>query len=136
MEKTTVLNKESYRKNTKIASVKGLRKINVPLLKEITSIQSYSNHEERMKEFIRNKLELINEKTPIEISEDEYGNIYVIKGKSETYKGIVAHMDTVSPIVEGYRVYQQKNVLFAFSDSIRTQVDIGGEIVASLNRNI
>lgn len=127
MEKTTVLNKESYKKNTKVANVKNLRKINISLLKEVTSVQSYSNHEERMKAFIKNKLQLINEKTPIAMFEDTYGNIYAVKGKSETYKGIVAHMDTVSPIVDGYRVYQQKNVLFAFSDSLKTQVDIGGE---------
>ena len=62
MEKTTVLNKESYKKNTKVANVKNLRKINISLLKEVTSVQSYSNHEERMKEFIKNKLQLINEK--------------------------------------------------------------------------
>lgn len=127
MEKTTVLNKESYKKNTKVTNVKNLRKINISLLKEVTSVQSYSNHEERMKAFIKNKLQLINEKTPIAMFEDTYGNIYAVKGKSETYKGIVAHMDTVSPIVDGYRVYQQKNVLFAFSDSLKTQVDIGGE---------
>ena len=127
MEKTTVLNKESYKKNTKVANDKNLRKINISLLKEVTSVQSYSNHEERMKEFIKSKLQLINEKTPIAMFEDAYGNIYAVKGKSETYKGIVAHMDTVSPIVDGYRVYQQKNVLFAFSDTLRTQTDIGGE---------
>ena len=127
MEKTTVLNKESYKKNTKVTNVKNLRKINISLLKEVTSVQSYSNHEERMKAFIKSKLQLINEKTPIAMFEDAYGNIYAIKGKSETYKGIVAHMDTVSPIVDSYRVYQQKNVLFVFSDALRTQTDIGGD---------
>ena len=127
MEKTTVLNKESYKKNTKVTNVKNLRKINISLLKEVTSVQSYSNHEERMKAFIKSKLQLINEKTPIAMFEYAYGNIYAVKGKSETYKGIVAHMDTVSPIVDSYRVYQQKNVLFAFSDALRTQTDIGGK---------
>ena len=86
MEKTTVLNKESYKKNTKVTNVKNLRKINISLLKEVTSVQSYSNHEERMKAFIKSKLQLINEKTPIAMFEDAYGNIYAVKVNQKPIK--------------------------------------------------
>lgn len=63
----------------------------------------------------------------IKIEEDGYGNIYVTKGKASSYPAIVSHVDTVHNIVKDYRVYQQGDILFAFSSAKKKQVGIGGK---------
>jgi hypothetical protein len=66
------------------------------LLNSILSIQSESGFCDDMADFISAHCM----KAKMEVLRDNRGNLYVIKGKSETYPCVVAHMDTVHPIHE------------------------------------
>jgi len=102
-------------------------------LKKLTSIQSKSFNDTEMMVFITNSLQELNLKfKDIKVERDSYGNLYVTKGKATNYPMIVCHTDTVHDIVDGYRVYQQNDILFAFSDSVKRQVGIGGDDKAGI----
>jgi di/tripeptidase len=110
-------------------------KVDLKLLKEVLSIQSKSNLEERMVTYLTNYFNKHN----IVFSKDSYGNIYITKGESTTYPCIVAHMDTVHKLipVEDFKVFDLNNeILYAMDVSIGEQVGIGGKIIATLYRNI
>ena len=67
--------------------------IDFSLLKQLFSIHSPSGNEKRMKKFI---MKWISKNVPdASVSFDRKGNIYVIRGKDETYPCIVAHLDQV-----------------------------------------
>lgn len=61
------------------------------LLKKLYEINSQSEHIDAMREFICQQLET----TKAKIEDDEYGNIFVTRGKSEQYPCLLAHMDEV-----------------------------------------
>lgn len=93
------------------------------LLEETLSIQSKSNKDEEMLRYIKQRVEEFG----CNYSTDTYGNIYVTKGVTELYSCIVAHTDTVHDIREDFSVFQNEEVLFAFSDDTESQVGIGGD---------
>ena len=64
------------------------------LLSQILSIQSESGFCDDMADFIAAHCM----KAKMEVMRDNRGNLYVVKGKSETHPCVVAHMDTVHPI--------------------------------------
>ncbi len=112
------------------------------LLKQIVAIQSKSdvryfkkdvedknNLDAKMIEMIESILSSISRftKSTITVKKDSYGNIYVTKGKADSYPCVVSHVDTVHSIVTGRRVYQQNDILFCFSDSEMKQVGTGGD---------
>lgn len=101
-------------------------KIDLKFLKEVLSVQSKSYHEERMVKFITDYLEKIK----LPFHKDTYGNIYITKGKADTYPCIVAHMDTVHTMipVEDFRIMDIDNeVLFAMDISVGKQIGVGGD---------
>lgn len=61
------------------------------LLYELYNVHSPSHEEDRMIEFLKNKLESMGLNPKI----DQWGNIYVTKGVSNTYPCIVSHTDEV-----------------------------------------
>ena len=67
------------------------------LLIDILSIQTESGLEREMIEFITGYCG----KKGMEVLSDRMGNLYVIKGRAETYPCVVAHMDTVHSIEPG-----------------------------------
>ena len=122
-----------------ISKLEGIERriFDLALLKNILSIQSVSDSyksmdtagDAAMTDFILAVLKNISliENVKLDVSTDSYGNIYVIKGNSQNYPCIVAHTDTVHPIVDKYRIYQQGDILFAFSEQLKRQVGIGGD---------
>lgn len=105
------------------------------LLKHTLSLQSTSsfivaqNDDKDAIIFIHSVLDNIKiiDKTLMNIESDAYGNIYVTKGKANSYPCIVSHIDTVHKRVENKRIYQQNDILFAFSDVEKKQIGIGGD---------
>jgi hypothetical protein len=122
------LKKSKPVKQTKNTVLKG-RKYDLNLLKQVMSVQTVSHNDEAMMSFIKDFLFTLKKshKQYIELEEDSYGNIYVTKGKASSYPAIVSHTDTVHSIVKDYRVYQQGDILFAFSSDKLGQVGIGGD---------
>ena len=68
--------------------------MNTQLLKRLYSIYSPSGKEQKMMTFLCSYIK----KLPgnISVSKDKFGNLYVIKGKAETYPCLVSHIDQVS----------------------------------------
>src|SRR5690554_1113638 len=124
----------NYSHVTKDKKGKEIRVFDLNLLKTVLSVQS--THDTKEKNEDSNMIKLVHSvltsistqtKAPIETASDSYGNIYITKGKTDNYPCVVAHLDTVHAIVPNYRVYQQNDILFAFSDATKTQVGIGGD---------
>ena len=70
--------------------------INIQRLTEVLSVPSVSGDEDRMRDYIINSL---NERK-INNYSDKYGNIYAIKGNTEHFPCVIAHIDTVHPITD------------------------------------
>lgn len=60
---------------------------------------------------------------------DDYGNLYVTKGKAETYPAFACHTDTVHKIYKTFTVHETAlNYIFAYSeDEGFQQVGVGGD---------
>jgi putative aminopeptidase FrvX len=56
---------------------------------------------------------------------DEFGNIFAVKGQSESYVCFSAHLDTVHRIRHNYKVHYSKGVFYATSGNKKT--GIGGD---------
>ena len=102
-------------------------RINTKLLIETLSIQTYSNNESRMVNFIADRLGEMQKEIDMTVEQDGYSNIYVTKGKADSYPCVVSHMDTVAPIVNRYNVHRDGDIIFAFNRDTKKQTDIGGD---------
>lgn len=99
------------------------KRINLGLLMKLVSVQSKSHNDEAMQEFIKSIITSMK----LQYTEDDYGNIYVIKGKAKSYPCIVAHTDTVHDIVKDYRVFKMDSLIFAMDGESGRQVGTGGD---------
>lgn len=63
------------------------------LLKELYAINSKSGNEKEIKDFILSYVSEMDLK--IKSTEDEKGNLFFIKGKTNSYPCVVAHLDEV-----------------------------------------
>jgi len=91
--------------------------INLQLLINTLSIQTKSNEQEEMIEYVKSFLDTIN----LSYTRDTYGNIYVTKGTGTNgYRCIVSHLDTVHSRVENRKIYKQGDILFAFGNHINS----------------
>lgn len=92
----------------------------------ILRTQSTTGGCDAMLEEVNRQLDLIPNITR---ETDDYGNLYVTKGKSETYPAFVAHLDTVHKIRESFVVVETElNYWFSYSeDDGFQQVGIGGD---------
>jgi len=69
------------------------------LLKQLFCIHSKSGKEGKIRKFIWN---WVKQNIPgVKIECDKQGNLYITKGKSESYPCIVAHMDQVQDVYVG-----------------------------------
>ena len=94
------------------------------LLIDVLSIQTASGNEFDMIAYIH---KFCQENVPEAKVVIKDNNIYVTKGKSETYPCIVAHTDTVHDIHKYNRVFDDDGVLFAFNAETGKQVGVGGD---------
>ena len=94
------------------------------LLIDVLSIQTTSGNEFDMIAYIH---KFCQENVPQAKVVIKDSNIYVTKGKAETYPCIVAHTDTVHDIHKYYKVFDDDGCLFAFNAKTGKQVGVGGD---------
>ena len=92
-------------------------------LHDVLSIQTHSGEEWRMFAFIIRELK----RQGVHYTTDESGNIYAQKGTADNYPCIVAHMDSVHPLVGGYELIQRGDYITAFDSHTMRQTGIGGD---------
>jgi len=92
-------------------------------LTEILSIQSVSYDQWRMFAYIIRQIKSI----PDVSYHVTGGNIYITRGKSDTYPCIVAHMDTVHDIVEDLTPVEFDGNITGFNTITMEQTGIGGD---------
>ena len=94
------------------------------LLIDVLSVQTSSGQEDLMIEYIDKFVKNNVPDADIVIKDN---NIYVTKGITETYPCVVAHTDTVHKIHKDFKVYENKDIIFAFSNDECGQVGVGGD---------
>lgn len=96
------------------------------LLEKLYSIHSPSGREKKMKKFVKNYIRA-NVPGAI-ISNDNAGNIYVVKGKSDTYPCLAAHLDQVQKAhSHDFTVLAVGDTIFGYSPSRRCTEGLGAD---------
>lgn len=94
------------------------------LLSKLYEIHSKSGNERIMTEFVAKCCANLGAKTRI----DENGNVLAIKGASDTYPCVVAHLDQVqSQHAHDFKLRMEGNIIYAFSERSRGQQGLGAD---------
>ena len=100
--------------------------MNEELLIEVLGWQSESSKEkEQIIPTLKQYLFSLNKKYSLEIEEDEHGNIYVTKGKSDLYPCIISHLDQVHKFYPDKTIIKNGDFLLAFNNHF--QIGTGGD---------
>ena len=96
------------------------------LLKQLFCIHSKSGKEGKMRKFIWN---WVKQNVPgTFIVCDKLGNMYITKGKSETYPCIVAHLDQVQERhSKDFLAYEAEDIIIGFSPKHKEQQGLGAD---------
>lgn len=95
------------------------------LLKHLYCIYSPSGRERAMRKFLKGYMRRI---PGVEVKEDRIGNLYAVKGISETYPCVVAHMDQVHERhSRDFRVIETEDFIFAYSPRSGKQENLGAD---------
>ena len=96
------------------------------LLKQLFCIHSKSGKEGKIRKLIWN---WVRQNVPnAKIVCDKPGNLYIIKGKSETYPCIVAHMDQVQDKhSKDFIAYEAEDIIIGFSPKHREMQGLGAD---------
>ena len=101
-------------------------KLNYGLLKKLYAIHSPSGKEDKMIKFLISYIKSLP--GDIKLGCDNYGNLYAIKGESETYPCIVAHLDQVQRIhSKDFKAIETRDIIFGYSPSNHQIEGIGGD---------
>lgn len=96
------------------------------LLKQLFCIHSKSGREGKIRKFIWNWVRQTVPDAKIEC--DKPGNLYVTKGKSDTYPCIVAHMDQVQERhSKDFIAYEAEDIIIGFSPKHKEQQGLGAD---------
>lgn len=101
--------------------------MNIPLLKKLYSIYSPSGKEQSMIRFLCSYIKTLP--GDISVSQDRHGNLYVIKGKSETYPCLVSHIDQVahSNHSKDFKAIETKEIIFGYSPGRKRFENLGAD---------
>lgn len=101
--------------------------MNIPLLKKLYSIYSPSGKEQSMIRFLCSYIKTLP--GYISVSQDRHGNLYVIKGKSETYPCLVSHIDQVahSNHSKDFKAIETKEIIFGYSPGRKRFENLGAD---------
>ena len=93
--------------------------MNTQLLKKLYSIHSPSGKEQDMIRFLRSYIGTLP--GDISVSQDRYGNLYVIKGTGENYPCLVSHIDQVAHChhSKDFKAIETKDIIFGYSPGKR-----------------
>lgn len=92
-------------------------------LQSLMSVQSVSYNTGRMQLFIENSLKIQG----LAYTKDQYGNIYVKKGKADLYPTMVCHIDTVHAINDNMEIHISGDHMFAIDRVTMERLGIGGD---------
>lgn len=97
------------------------------LLEQLFGIYSPSGHEERMKKFLRRWMK--SNIPGCKVWKDTKGNMYVKKGKSDSYPCVVAHLDQVQKThsVDFRTIGTKEGVIFGYSPRNRHYEGLGAD---------
>lgn len=117
---------------SKIEELKRMPKKYQNEFRKVLDVQSYHKNEKRMVLFIWHYLKYVLNLQP---KIDTIGNIIVTKGEGEYLPCIVAHMDTVHPVLNNFEIQieekDNRDIVTAYSNA--KQVGCGGDkLVVSL----
>lgn len=101
-------------------------KENLNLLKQLFCIHSKSGKEGKIRKFIWN---WVRQNVPgAKICSDKLGNLYITKGKSETYPCVCSHMDQVQSLhSKDFTCYEAEDIIIGFSPKRREQQGLGAD---------
>lgn len=98
------------------------------LMRSIFEVQSESGNQYEMINFVIQWIKDLKDDT-ITFDLDASNNIYITKGRADTYPCIVAHLDTVHRVIsdEDYRVLNSDKEFFAVNMRTHKSTGIGGD---------
>ena len=101
--------------------------MNVQLLKKLYSIYSPSGKEQKMVKFLCSYIKQLPGN--ISVSKDKFGNLYVVKGESETYPCLVSHIDQVSHCnhSKDFKSVETRDIIFGYSPKNRRFENLGAD---------
>ena len=94
------------------------------LLKSLYEIHAPSGREKKMRKFVKR---MATQRGGI-VVQDNAGNLYVTKGKADTYPCICAHLDQVQDAhSKDFKVIKQDDIIFAYSAKSKAQQGLGAD---------
>lgn len=96
------------------------------LLKQLYETYSPSGGEKRMKKFLK---VWINQNVPDAVIEnDNTGNLYITRGKAESYPCVVAHLDQIQKNHSlDFKAIETEEIIFGYSSKNRRQEGLGAD---------
>ncbi len=101
--------------------------MNMQLLKRLYNIYSPSGKEEKMVKFLCSYIRQLPGN--ISMSKDKFGNLYVVKGESESYPCLVSHIDQVSHCnhSKDFKAIETREIIFGYSPKNRRFENLGAD---------
>ena len=101
--------------------------MNMQLLKRLYNIYSPSGKEEKMVKFLCSYIRQLPGN--ISMSKDKFGNLYVVKGESESYPCLVSHIDQVSHCKHSkdFKAIETRDIIFGYSPKNRRFENLGAD---------
>lgn len=89
--------------------------MNTQLLKRLYNIYSPSGKEQEMIKFLSAYIRTLPGR--VALTQDRYGNLYAVKGESDTYPCLVSHIDQVAHCnrSKDFRAVETRDIIFGFS---------------------
>ena len=101
--------------------------MNMQLLKRLYNIYSPSGKEKKMVKFLCSYIRQLPGN--ISMSKDKFGNLYVVKGESESYPCLVSHIDQVSHCnhSKDFKAIETRDIIFGYSPKNRRFENLGAD---------
>lgn len=97
------------------------------LLKELYEVYSPSGGEKKIKRYIKRWVGN-NVRDAVIRKDNQDGNIYITRGKSETYPCVVAHLDQVQKNhSHDFKAVETEDIIFGYSPSKRSKEGLGAD---------
>lgn len=95
------------------------------LLKKLYAIHSPSGKEDKMIKFLISYLQSL---PGVKLGKDYYGNLYAMKGESESYPCVVAHLDQVQRLhPRDFRAIETRDIIFGYSANEHSFCGLGAD---------
>ena len=95
------------------------------LLKKLYAIHSPSGKEDKMIKFLIPYLQSL---PGVKLGKDYYGNLYAMKGESESYPCVVAHLDQVQRLhPRDFRAIETRDIIFGYSANEHSFCGLGAD---------